>query len=266
MSEVEVLHWNPSRIPGKVGKVLAPVCGHVDNFGDLLGPKIVRALALQLGIDTSRTARSTRLLAVGSIVKLARSGDVVWGAGINGKSVGTEGDYAGVDVRAVRGPLTARWLRDRGADVPDVYGDPGLLASTLWPETSRRIVTRDYTIIPNIHDLAMYRDHPNTMSPRRSFTDIRSRILASDLVIGSSLHAIVIAESYGIPARLLRSETEPPFKYEDYYLGSGRSTFRVADSVCQALRLGGEKLPEWDAQALTDAFPSELWSSFPTVR
>lgn len=259
MPEIEVLHWNPSTVPGKLGKVLAPVCGRVDNFGDLLGPEIVRALALKLGIDTSRGTRSTRLLAVGSIMKLARAGDVVWGAGTNGKSVDTEGDYSGVDVRAVRGPLTAQWLRDRGARVPDVYGDPGLLASSLWPETGPRIVTREYTVIPNIHDLALYRDHPNAISPRRSFTEIRARILASDLVIGSSLHAIVIAESYGIPARLIRSGTEPPFKYEDYYRGSGRATFTAAESVSEALRLKGEPLPTWDSRPLMDAFPADLW-------
>ena len=41
-------------------------------------------------------------------------------------------------------------------------------------------------------------------------------------MVSSSLHGIVIAEAYGVPAVLVASSTEPVFKYEDYYAGTGR--------------------------------------------
>ncbi len=35
--------------------------------------------------------------------------------------------YKTLDVRSVRGPLTAKFLSKRGIFVPEIYGDPGLL-------------------------------------------------------------------------------------------------------------------------------------------
>ena len=65
-------------------------------------------------------------------------------------------------------------------------------------------------------------------------------ILDSELVISTSLHGLVLADAYGIPARMLRiTENEPLFKYQDYYEGTGRSTFAFATSVEEALAMGG---------------------------
>ncbi|MBY6707819.1 polysaccharide pyruvyl transferase family protein [Rhodococcus sp. BP-241] len=258
MSPVTVVHWNPSTAPGRLGALLAPVRGRIDNFGDLLGPMIVDEMVRSRALGRPRGRR--RLLAVGSILKLARPGDVVWGAGVNGKSVDHDADYSRVDVRAVRGPLTATWLRDRGAEVPDVFGDPGLLVASLWPATDAELsATRRLCVIPNLHDAHLYRDHPDAVSPRAPFAEVRRRILASELVVGSSLHAIVVAEAYGVPARLIRPGREPLFKYEDYYRGTGRSTFTPADGVDHAVRAGGEPQPVWEPTSLLGAFPSDLW-------
>ena len=65
-------------------------------------------------------------------------------------------------------------------------------------------------------------------------------ILDSEFVISTSLHGLVLADAYGIPARMLRiTENEPLFKYQDYYEGTGRSTFTFATSVEEALTMGG---------------------------
>jgi pyruvyltransferase len=84
-------------------------------------------------------------------------------------------------------------------------------------------------------------------------------IAASEFVTGSSLHAIVIAESLGIPARLMRSSHEPEFKYLDYYLGSGRRGYEAAGSAGEAMARGGEPAPRWDPDPLLAAFPRDLW-------
>ena len=49
-----------------------------------------------------------RLLAVGSILHLARDNDVVWGSGVHGKIVVRRHQFKQLDAREVRGPLT-RW-------------------------------------------------------------------------------------------------------------------------------------------------------------
>ncbi len=86
------------------------------------------------------------------------------------------------------------------------------------------------------------------------------KILNSKFVISSSLHGIIIAEAYGIPARLLRiTENEPLLKYQDYYIGTNRPNFKFALSVEEALKMGGEPPFECDLEKLYEAFPREFW-------
>ncbi|WP_317228756.1 polysaccharide pyruvyl transferase family protein [Clavibacter sp. MX14-G9D] len=216
----------------------------------------------RLGIDTSSATTATRLVTVGSILRLARTGDTIWGTGANGKSLSETFDFTDLDVRAVRGPLTQDFLRRRGVAVPDVFGDPGLLVGHLWSRDQLRggMARRPLTVIPNLNDLkAGWSTGPNDVDPRRPLNEVLATIAASDLVVGSSLHAVVVAESLGIPARLVVSGAEPRFKYEDYYRGSGRPSFHAAESVREAIDRGGESPLEWDPAPLMSAFPADLW-------
>lgn len=264
MAPVEVVHWNPQRpiFSGRVGRRI-PLRRPLNNFGDLLGPVIVAELVRRRGLASGAHA-SRRLLAVGSILKLARDGDTIWGIGANGKSLNDTFDFQRLDVRAVRGPLTRAFLEERGIAAPAVFGDPGLLVGELWTREELRggAERRSLTVIPNLNDLPSYDPaQSGLVVPTDPLWSVLARIAASDLVVGSSLHAIVVAESLGLPARLIESGAEPSFKYEDYYRGSGRDGYRPATSVEEAVALGGEPTPEWDSQALLAAFPNDLWDS-----
>lgn len=258
---VEVVHWNPKRpiFDGFLGRV-NPIRKRVNNFGDLLGPEIVKRIAIKrFGLDRWNSAQG-RVLAVGSILSLARPGDIVWGIGANGKSLSKDYDLSGVSFRAVRGPLTRKFVRQNGGDCPEIYGDPGLLVSYLWSDDELQAPQADVTIIPNLNDLKNYDlSDPRILVPTSPLDQCLARIRTSRFVVGSSLHGIIVAESFGVPARLIKSSVEPDFKYLDYYLGSGRSGFLAATSVEGALRLGGEPPPIWDASRLLAAFPVELW-------
>jgi len=246
-------------LPGLLGR-LVPIRKAVNNFGDLLGPEIAHRLARRYMPAEQAQAGHGRLLAVGSILSLAEPGDVAWGIGANGKSLSKSYSLKRVDFRAVRGPLTRKFVQEQGGACPDVYGDPGLLVSQLWASEELTAPRVDVTVIPNLNDLPLYDLKDNrVMLPTEPLNACLSRISNSSFVIGSSLHAIVVAESFGIPARLIRSKAEPEFKYMDYYLGSGRSGYRPAESVAEALRLGGEPLPSWNSQVLIEAFPLDMW-------
>jgi pyruvyltransferase len=260
---VDLVHWNPSRLvlPGRLGKVV-PWRRPINNFGDLLGPIIVAQILSERRL-VERTVQSSRLLTVGSIMKMSRPGDVIWGTGVNGKSMDVGGG-AELDVRAVRGPKTREVLQAAGAQVPEVYGDPGLLWASFWPREQYlseqghgRI--RGVTVVPNLHDWSSYSRRDGAISPRRAPSDVIREIALSDFVCGSSLHGIVLAESFGIPARLIAPKHEPRFKYDDYYQGTGRRGFSPAGSVEEAVAMGGEIAPVWDVDALLRAFPSDLW-------
>ncbi|QHC67101.1 polysaccharide pyruvyl transferase family protein [Rathayibacter sp. VKM Ac-2759] len=269
MPKIEVVHWNPWRpVAESPWARCLPLRRRVNNFGDLLGPIIVSRILELEGIDPSAALRSRRMLAVGSILKLARDGDTVWGIGANGKSLQDRFDFEGLDVRAVRGPRTRAFLRDLGISAPEIYGDPGLLVGTLWTREELRAgaADRTVTIIPNLNDLRRMRSQGGAptaadglVEPTRPVREVIRAIAASDLVVGSSLHAIVIAESLGIPARLVASASEPDFKYRDYYEGSGRTTFTPAATAAEAVAIGGERPIRWDASALLAAFPRDLW-------
>ncbi|GAB3773397.1 pyruvyl transferase [Nocardioides ginsengisegetis] len=256
---VEVVYWNPKRpvAPGLIGRVL-PVRKPVNNFGDLLGPAIVKRILETRGIARPGTGR---LLTVGSVVHLSRAGDVVWGSGINGKTSAVGGGER-LDVRAVRGPLTRSRLEAAGASVPEIYGDPGLLLARLMPELGTGSSERPVTIVPNLHDWSSARRDPRALSPIGDFRKIVPAIAASKLVVGSSLHGVVVAEAFGVPARLVTSSTEPLFKYHDYYLGSGRPIDTpIASTNDEAVELGGAEPHQCDLDSLLDAFPLDMWAA-----
>lgn len=258
---VEVVHWNPYRYREQTR--FARFGPRVNNFGDLLGPVIVEKMLKNAGISPRGAKSPHRLLAVGSIMHLANEGDLVWGTGMNGKKLTTDLPFRQLDVRAVRGPLTRQVLQEKGINAPAIYGDPGLLIGQLWSreELSAKQAQRNFSVVPNFHDFPHVPSTEQTVNPTGKLWDVIGKIAASDLVVGSSLHGIVIAESLGIPARLVLSDTEPLFKYQDYYEGTGRTNFAPAHSIEEALQLGGEQLPDWDPTPLLDAFPYELWAT-----
>lgn len=259
---VEVVHWNPRRpvLKGLIGRLL-PFRRPVSNFGDLLGPEIVFRMVKREMPEVAWESGRGRLLAVGSILSMARPGDVVWGIGVNGKSLNRQYSLENVSFRAVRGPLTRRFVNNHGGVCPAVYGDPGLLVPLLWSEDELTGPKRDVTIIPNLNDLRLYDlEDERVLLPTAPLEQCLSRIRNSRFVIGSSLHAIIVAEAFGVPARLVNSGTEPEFKYRDYYLGSGRAEFHPAASVEEAIELGGEPPIDWNPQPLLSSFPFDLWN------
>jgi pyruvyltransferase len=231
-----------------------------NNFGDLLGPWIVARIRDRLGLRRAVSQRH-RLLTVGSIINLvAREDDIVWGSGIHGNFLPLPTPFPSLDIRAVRGPLTAELLRESGNKVPDVYGDPALLVPYLWRDSQLGIerCSGGTVIVPNYYDLSAA--PPGALNPRGSLLE-RIRLIASaNRVIASSLHGIVIAEAYGVPAVLVASESERRFKYEDYYGGTGRSLPPVASDWQSALGApAAGPIKDWDPRALLSSFPTDLW-------
>jgi pyruvyltransferase len=264
MPRVRIFSWNPRRssLPPRLARWL-PVGEHINNFGDLIGPLVVTRILAQHGVHPSQAQRECTLFSVGSVLHFARDNDVVWGAGVNGKMSADLYRFRSLDIRAVRGPLTREFLLDRGIKVPSTFGDPALLLPRLAPElfadTARG--RSAITVVPNFNDLTAYMDEPNVLDPCAPLEVCLRRIAGSKLVVGSSLHAIVIAESLGIPARVIKSGAEHPFKYEDYYRGTGRVGVEAAASVEEAVQMGGRDMAEFDADRLIAAFPLDLWTN-----
>jgi pyruvyltransferase len=246
--QASLYHWRP-----RDGRI---------NFGDHLSKIIVGQLLASRGLTfDDETRKRARILAVGSILHFARNGDIVWGSGINGKVPESACTAERLDIRAVRGPLTAEFLRKRGFTVPEVFGDPGILVRALFADRFVVSATEDFAFVPNLHDLHLVDGVKNTVSPLDGWNRVVAKITRAKLVLSSSLHGIVVAESFGIPARYVRlSETESLFKYKDYVYGTGRKEFEYATSLPQGLEMGGMPLPSFDPAPLINSFPWDAWN------
>jgi pyruvyltransferase len=246
-SVVSLTSWRPDR--------------RRNNFGDALSAVVVGGMLARRGLTLASLAvRPRSLLAIGSILHFAREGDVVWGTGLNGKVPASAHRFRALDVRAVRGPLTRAFLADRGVVSPAVYGDPALLLPTLFSDRFQRHDDVRLSVIPNLHDLPLVVGRPDVVSPLDPWDQVIDRLLRSRFVVASSLHGVIVAEAFGVPARFVRlSGTESRLKYEDYLLGTGRTDEPFATSIDEALEMGGMSAPEFDTAGLMAAFPFDLW-------
>lgn len=236
------------------------------NFGDYLSLKLVERIVGQPIRESNNYSKERKLLAIGSIFWFAHNNDVVWGSGVKRDNIlDTQYKFKKLDVRAVRGPLTREFLiRNFRIKCPKIYGDPALLVPYFFPEFKRKKNPKyEYIIIPHYSEEVLFpkSEYSNAVYPSEPWNEVIEKITDSKLVISGSLHGIIVAEAFGVPARLLRKvkKIEPMFKYADYYEGTGRPYFQIAYSIEQALEMGGEKPIQCDLKKLYDAFPFEFW-------
>lgn len=252
---LRTFHWQPRPAIDGTPAELAAGRFVVGNVGDALQRHVSARL---FGLRTLVVEQGgRRLLGAGSIAHRAQPGDVIWGSGFKDVPLQlSPAEKRSIDVRAVRGPLTADYLAGQGVTVPAGVPcfDPGLLVGDLFADeiaVCRRRVAgpRGLLLVPHYRHTAEWLDR--FVAPGRRlqpvdcdlFAMIRA-ILAAELVISSSLHGIILAEAVGVPALLLRPPAaEAITKYEDYYQGTGRTTFPVIDDPVEATRVRPADLP-----------------------
>ncbi len=239
------------------------------NFGDAMSVSIVeRILGKPVETTSSTATQRQKFLAIGSIVNYAEEGDLLWGTGVNGKySKNSDYHFTSLDVRAVRGPLSRDFLLQLGVTCPEVYGDPTLLLPKLFPEFQKsNSPSQKYIFIPHFSDEPLFQYLPNMVSVKEDWQEVVWKILDSEFVISSALSGVIVAEAFGIPARLFiapnENNTETLFKYADYYYGTNRPHFRFATSIEEALQMGGEPMPECDLGKLLKAFPHDVFMAW----
>lgn len=240
------LHW--WRMP--YGKV---------NVGDYLSWVIVEWIKQKRGIasDSSYNGKTQHLYALGSIIDSGFQDATVWGSGCLQDHMFWWRKIRKLDICSVRGPLTREVMRKNGYDCPEIYGDPAILMPLIYkPKNIRK--NKDYVVISH-HSVQI---EEGILSPittdYKSFID---KILEAELVISSSLHGIILAEAYGVPAIMLDNAQVPRFKYCDWYYSTERYDFPVALSVEEALSMKPVTLPKLSdmEKKVIEVFPEQLW-------
>lgn len=261
------------------------------NAGDVLGPVIVEYMLKQKNIDPMKKVKRTKhLMTVGSIIGRGRFDTTVWGSGI----LKTVGDHRlerykkvyhrKIDFRAVRGPYTREIVMKIGYECPEIYGDPAVLMPLIYSP----VVDKEYNISVILHHRTIVVEKGSQEDGAISGNDyvfpiesdiIREKqihfidpktedykgfieeILKSRIVISSSLHGIILAESYGVPAIFLnRGMDDQQTKFYDWYSSTGRR-LSECKSIEEALESSAPVLPDVsDLQKnLMDSFPYDLW-------
>lgn len=190
----------------------------LNNAGDVISKPILEHLGYK--IQFCGRNNKGKLLAVGSVMSALRENDTVWGTGcIRDREIIAPPNTTFI---AVRGPNTKALIK--GTRVPKIYGDPALLLPELYdPEIE---VNHAIGYIPHYVDKGLQPKDGFLIDIQSDWHTIVDQIKSCELIVSSSLHGIVFAEAYGVPAMWARYSDKiigGDFKFQDYFLGTGRT-------------------------------------------
>jgi pyruvyltransferase len=217
MKDIKLFYWSSKVFEHKAQ----------ENYGDLLSKFIVEQVSgagvrfFNAPKQRKSIFKSSYLMGIGSILAHAQRKASVWGSGIISK----EDTFEQATFYAVRGPLSRKRVLELGYECPAVYGDPALLLPLYYqPKKQAR---RALGIIPHYVDYKEVKkqfDDEETLIIDLMTDDIfktTDAICSCERIISSSLHGVIVAHSYGIPALWVpfsNKLTGDNVKFEDYFL------------------------------------------------
>lgn len=241
------------------------------NLGDYLGFVTAEYMLGKKGLTLdSWVPKRRHMNSVGSNIFSAFQRTTIWGSGVHEEPEGVlrllyYHPLRRLDVRAVRGPLSRKVLLQYGHKCPEIYGDPAILMPFIYKPKLEK--TNDILVIPQYLTEREFREkHPELMMVTMNTKDYKmviDAIVSSKKVITSSLHAIILADAYGVPSVLYRGlRKKVDFKYHDYYASTGRYDVHIADTFEEACQMEPLPLPDLSTlqQGIMDVFPYDLWA------
>lgn len=189
-----------SKITG-MGVFYIPVLNNRFHLFQLIGKRLITFKFVEFFNFAKLFFGKKYYIFLGSILQFYRiNGGIVWGAGLIDQNF-TTGKHK---YYAVRGPRTRDLLMRRGYEVPAVYGDPALILSRVYDNPM--VKKYEVAIIPHIvhyEDLLKIDLNPGISLIDLKTFDIESivdKIRSAKYVVSSSLHGLIVAHAYGIPA------------------------------------------------------------------
>lgn len=183
-------------------------------------------------------------------------------------------------IRAVRGPKTKEFLNKIGVKCPSIYGDPALLmpifynpkqiehkyhSGIILHHSQTNIIDKSILDSLGIRFISIQREGNNEIE------DFIDEICSCKTIFSSSLHGIILAQSYGIPAQWIQITDHPiqnnsKHKFHDYFLGAGQI---MQEPVCLPLTTSAltslvqttcpaKILPFRNINHLLDSFPFDV--------
>lgn len=249
------LHWWKQKVRGENY-----------NLGDYLSTIVVEYVKDLYGISSniSVDGKTKHLYGVGSIVDGGYQDATVWGSGVISNRLFWWRKKRRLDIRCCRGPLTRNIIIKNGYVCPEIYGDPALLMPLIYQPQSREkksniILIHHCSVISNTTTES---DIPVLSIVTDDYKSFIDSICQAKKVISSSLHGIILAEAYGIPAVFLYENGLDMTKFEDYYLSTGRRDFPIAHTIAEAKCIEASLIPDFTdmREKLIRAFPVDLYA------
>lgn len=228
--------WDPKRsffrefaVRGPMWLSMLRAVPKLQNFGDSVNPLILEELTgrqvawAPLGQEDVVCIGST----INSYIRDGGQG-LILGTGVR-EPHAFDGDFPISRVLGVRGLYSARTI---GVSEAAVVGDPGLLISEILKVNDRR--KGPPVFVPHLRMYGSKRGHGliralaaggyTIIAPNNDPLDVARVVAGASSVLATSLHALVFADSYGVPCARLEVPwlNEPLFKFADY-----RSAFGI---------------------------------------
>lgn len=191
------------------------------NFGDALTPYILKKITGKDVVYCDSGNACNRIMVTGSILSEGNfENSIIWG---NGFAWYGDRVFKPKEIWAVRGKMTKQKFEDAGVECPGVTADPAILLPELYaPDIKKKYM---YGIMPHVVDFniaaEMYStDDVNVIDLRRPIERIIDEMLSCEKIISSSLHGLIAAHAYKIPAQWVRFSDKiigDDFKYHDYF-------------------------------------------------
>lgn len=245
------------------------------NFGDDLNFFLISALSGKKVVAISNIFHSKVLksiMCVGSILEYSNKYTIVWGSGAMYGDA-NKFQQRPLEVCAVRGPLSRKYLQSLNIPCPAVYGDPALLLPKIYKP---HYVDKKWKvgIIPHISDLnnsiinSFQKKEEGVVIIKLNkydiWTDVIDEIVACDVILSSSLHGLIISDAYCVPNVWIKLSDKVEgngFKFKDYFLSVNRNTegpvtINTINDLIEAIRLGDNyRQIVWDYKPLLESCP-----------
>lgn len=174
------------------------------------------------------------LLSTGSVLQFYKFGNAnVWGSGLidSSEKAGSNNKYY-----AVRGPLTREILLNEGDLVPEIYGDPALILKRIYDKEIN--IKYDVGFIPHVIHyntfISTYKFNSNVKVINLKTDKVEKvidQIRSCKLILSSSLHGLIVAHAYNIPAIWVNISDEKlmgdNIKFADYFKSVGLSYYEA---------------------------------------
>tara|TARA_B110000858_G_C17792089_1_gene470433 strand:+ start:1040 stop:1801 length:762 start_codon:yes stop_codon:yes gene_type:complete len=209
------------------------------NFGDELSKFITTQLINKDKYELvfNQNNIPLNIVCIGSYIHCAKNNSFIFGSGVRTPNNIENGHkYTNLNVCAVRGPLTRKFLLNKKINVPEIYGDPALLLPNFYKPVLINDLKDKIGIIPHKTNYNKYVNKIDTkkfylINPTSKWKNVINSIYSCKAIISSSLHGLICSDAYNIPNIWLDEYklSEGEFKFKDYFESQNRKYIKITN-------------------------------------